>query len=147
MKQCKKCLKTRDFIAFYRRTDYPDGYSPLCRACRAPGYATATPDPTLAEIRCPACCSTKPVSEFGKNRHNKNGYASYCKSCARDKSKARYHRDPSYKQKRLLANRLWREENPERHNESVRRAKAKYAARKRAASAESRASKDRDQAG
>lgn len=147
MKQCKKCLQTRDFIAFYKRTDYADGYSPLCRACRTPGYKKATPDPAISVLRCPSCVAVKPVAEFGKNRHNKNGYASYCKVCARERSKRRYHGDAEYKLKRLLANRLWREENPERHNEAVRRAKAKYAARKRAASSGFQTSTDTDRAG
>lgn len=146
MKQCKKCLKTRDFIAFYKRSDYADGYSPRCKACWAPGYSTTTPDPSLTELRCPKCSVTKPTSEFGKNRNNKNGYASYCKPCARERAKSRYHSDHAYKFKRLLSNKLWKEDNPERHNAAVRRAKAKYAARKRLASAESHTSKDTGQA-
>jgi len=143
VKQCKKCLETRDFIAFYKRTDYPDGYSPNCKLCRKSGYNTQNPDLSIKEKTCPDCKQLKSISEFGKNRNSRTGYATYCKPCASKRTKERYHSNAKYNFRQKLSSKLWREEHPERHKLFVRQAQARYAARKRAALAESRSSTDK----
>jgi len=143
VKKCKSCNEIRDFIAFYKRNDYADGYSPTCRMCRKSGYRNTLPDPSLTEKYCPRCKNTKPVVDFGFNRSSKSGYAAYCKACARDMANLRYRTNPRYQFQRRLTSKLWKEENPERHKAFVQKAKERYAARKRAALAESRSLKDK----
>jgi len=42
--------------------------------------------------RCPACCETKPASEWHRNQQNKSGLATYCKPCSSEWRKVRYRK-------------------------------------------------------
>lgn len=69
---------------------------------------------------CAGCRATKPISDFHKNRSNKDGLQIYCKPCmcAKNQESADRHRES--KQSRNRAQRAeWRKANPEK-------AKAEY---------------------
>ena len=42
------------------------------------------------EKKCSRCKETKPIEEFSKNRNNKSGYESECKSCRKERHKNTY---------------------------------------------------------
>lgn len=57
-------------------------------------------DPTR-EKRCGKCRETKSVSEFNRDRHNKDGFGNWCKSCWRQWRASRdYDVDPAIREKR-----------------------------------------------
>ena len=67
---------------------------------------------------CTKCKETKPVSEFGRNRHNKDDLASSCKTCASEKGRRHYEAN---KERILDRQRRYREANREKINERCRR--------------------------
>jgi hypothetical protein len=53
---------------------------------------------------CRTCKKEKPLSEFNKDRRQKDGFATQCKECKHAYDKARYERiknDPEYHTKKL----------------------------------------------
>lgn len=42
--------------------------------------------------RCPGCNTTKPLSDFGRNRARKSGYADLCRECTNARQR-KYHAD------------------------------------------------------
>ena len=80
-----------------------------------------TRDPEPPEKPCTKCGVVKPLSEF--YFHGQNGrHRPDCKDCVNAQGKARYDADPELK---LVANKQWREQHPEKMREytakSVRR--------------------------
>jgi predicted Zn-ribbon and HTH transcriptional regulator len=72
--------------------------------------------------RCTTCKTDKDLSEFNKNRSEKDGYTHVCKACRKESSKQRYEEK---KDELLEANKTWRENNRGRANEIAKKAKVK----------------------
>ncbi|MHB8490618.1 MAG: endonuclease domain-containing protein [Solirubrobacteraceae bacterium] len=100
-----------------------------------PNRRWTMPDATAKS--CPKCTATKPLDDFPRDKRTTSGRGSWCKACnnawhrehrrtnadaLNDKQRSRYRSDP---QAKLTRNRQWREANPERHKELVRRTDAK----------------------
>ena len=86
-KQCEECKERKPLSAF-RRADYaPDGLSYYCRICAVRdaakiGKRRTTRDAPKGKKQCPKCREIKKVAEFGGSAQNKDGLASYCRTCA-----------------------------------------------------------------
>jgi hypothetical protein len=50
---------------------------------------------------CNICHQEKPDKDFSKSRRTRSGYLGFCKACAAEKSRNRYHSDPVYRRYRL----------------------------------------------
>lgn len=48
----------------------------------------------ILSFRCPKCATTKPATEFHKNKSRKTGYGTECKPCALARAKRSYDADP-----------------------------------------------------
>lgn len=72
----------------------------------------------MMDKRCPRCSTTKPLSDFHKNRSRPDGHNQYCKMCARV-IWAEYERikreSPTFRSMRALATAKWVAEHPDRH--------------------------------
>jgi len=65
---------------------------------------------------CRTCKQEKPLSEFNKDKRQKDGYATQCKECKHAYDKARYERiknDPEYHAKKLEHGKKYRETHKE----------------------------------
>lgn len=65
---------------------------------------------------CRTCKKEKPLSEFNKDRRQKDGFATQCKECKHAYDKARYERiknDPEYHAKKLEHGKKYRESHKE----------------------------------
>ncbi len=72
------------------------------------------------EKRCTDCKTTKPISEFNKNKSEKDGYTHVCKACRKVRSKKRYEEK---RDEILEANEARRKENPEPSRRAARESK------------------------
>lgn len=90
MKRCCTCRKERPTTQFQKNKGNPDGLEKRCRECKHTVAAemqkvidqedTVTPD----EKHCPQCETTKPSTEFWKQKaRRKDGLASICKECSK----------------------------------------------------------------
>lgn len=66
---------------------------------------------------CARCESDKFIREFNKDKSKKDGLSVYCKTCSREKDRARYDADP---EKRRDNTRNWRKNNREKHRKYCR---------------------------
>jgi hypothetical protein len=77
----------------------------------------------LTHKKCWSCKELKPLDQYHKNKHNKNGHATRCKACAclatamwRENNVNRFKK----------ANESWRKNNPDKAKEIARKNRAKY---------------------
>lgn len=75
---------------------------------------------TSLRKRCPRCKKHKELGEFTRNKDNKDGLSTYCRSCHNEYVKARYHSNPT---RARAAAKVWRAANRKRHNETAMRCK------------------------
>lgn len=68
---------------------------------------------TMITKICTKCKTEKPISEFGKHRHSKDGFAYRCKECARKNSK-RWSKTPQGIFKTIKQRVLWHESHSTR---------------------------------
>ncbi|MCO5997109.1 endonuclease VII domain-containing protein [Actinoallomurus rhizosphaericola] len=97
-KQCKDCGEVKPAAEFWRRKQSPDGLALYCKECFGLRNAAAYRKRQAAEGKsardyrrhsavpdgmkyCAVCKKIKPVSEFGRNRAEPSGLASYCRRC------------------------------------------------------------------
>ena len=83
----------------------------------------------MNEKRCVRCHEVKPITEFGKDRHKKDGLLIYCKSCKREinASQAEYRKEymkrylvtyqksPEYREREREYSREYRKLHPEKN--------------------------------
>ena len=92
-----------------------------------------------ATKECRKCKEVKPVTEFHRNKRQKDGFHYYCKECNKAHAKAGYHKnheknrevrkayhermkdDPAYKQAVYENVKRWKEENREAVNVNAKR--------------------------
>ena len=82
MKQCTKCLATKNYSDFHKKTATRDGYAYHCKSC-VREYDLKEHDPKRVyerkvvdgKIHCRWCMEYLDESEFGKTK-------TYCKNCA-----------------------------------------------------------------
>jgi hypothetical protein len=67
---------------------------------------------------CSKCGETKPLEDFHRQKASKDGRGAYCKSCNRKATKAWEVSNP---ERSAARNRAWREANPKRWAEIVKR--------------------------
>lgn len=92
--------------------------------------------------RCPGCDQVKPLEDFAKDKHRKDGRKSQCKACEAEYREANRERILEYNRQYREANRekwleyfreyarQWRQENLDKHRakEALRRARKRQAA-------------------
>ena len=127
-KCCSRCHEVKPFSGFYKNKKTKDGRCSWCKSCRnayKKKYHERNRPPKKVVKEGHKCCSKckqeLPFSEFHKNKGNKNGIASSCKSCSKkyyednreqinEKARARRNADPEAKRE---YERRYRQENPE----------------------------------
>lgn len=97
-KRCRDCGEVKPAAEFWRRKQSPDGLALYCRECfglrnaakyrktqaaigkepRAYRRHSAVPD---GMKYCARCAEIKPIDDFGSNRAEPSGRASYCRPC------------------------------------------------------------------
>lgn len=93
VKKCIECQRTKLMCDFKETAASPDGRSPTCRACLAVLKPQRRKQPLLhlglspkeaweRAKRCSMCGLKKELRDFARNRSNKDGLQSYCRSCA-----------------------------------------------------------------
>ena len=110
MKICIKCNIEKEIILFELERN-------ICKDCRynirkiKRSQANYSPDLTIKEKNCPKCSTIQPISEFHKNKMNKDGYVNRCKNC-RNKDTLKFYNQHSEKIKE--ASFLYRLNNKEK---------------------------------
>ena len=76
---------------------------------------------------CAQCKEVKPLSSFGKDKHNNDGYNYSCKLCKNKASRSRHKANPELSKKRNIKHRLKRKEyyDSDKGKESSRRSHLK----------------------
>lgn len=64
---------------------------------------------------CQCCKETKPIADFGKDKHTSDGLRCYCLICSREKTKNSHHTNSD---KRKVYRRKWESENRDRLNQT-----------------------------
>ena len=96
-KKCSRCENILPMSYFTKRGDAKHRYRSWCRACRTyenkeyriktknaieghaiEGHAIEVP----SSKKCRDCNEVKPISEFYRNKNNKDKYDNYCKKCS-----------------------------------------------------------------
>lgn len=142
-KICSKCGETKPRNAFGKSSRSRYGLKETCTDCekaRGKAYREAmknrTDLPVLTEKRCFDCEQVKPVSEFYRSRHRKDGYTENCIECREKRRKAhekidpdvyknrwkRYYAIPENVEKKRLQSKKYRQENPEEARANSKRA-------------------------
>jgi len=127
MRQCVECLKTRDFIAFYKNPYKKDGYELRCKVCYKKAVRKVATTTKRTEKTCSNCKVIKPVAEFYKASASRDGFGAYCRPCVRDRNKAYRRTNPKARMRDNLSNKLYREnEDPEKRRQRKREYYAKH---------------------
>lgn len=90
-KRCSKCKEHKDRAQFHIARDTTDGLYSWCKGCKAE-YAKKWADrnkakfaregaETIGNKRCFSCGETKPLKEFYRAKHQKDGRGSRCRAC------------------------------------------------------------------
>ncbi|MER6005574.1 endonuclease domain-containing protein [Nonomuraea angiospora] len=94
-KRCPDCGEEKEVSEFGRNKRMADGLARYCKACfqrrhtqsyrkrreeqgKAVRERVEVPD---GQKYCPRCAEIKPITDFGKNRSEKDGLTHYCKPC------------------------------------------------------------------
>ena len=99
-KKCTKCENILPFSYFTKRGDNKALYRSWCKHCRnkenreymkrikygenytdAPNTDVPNPNVPMSK-KCRDCNEVKPISEFYKNKNNKDKYENFCKKCS-----------------------------------------------------------------
>ncbi len=108
-KDCSKCFETKPVTEFHKDAQAKDGLRTYCRICTnkymKSWYAKKTNGESKTENRltptaplikrCCKCKRTKATSEFHKNQAISDGFAAYCKPCAREYADKFFDREPT----------------------------------------------------
>lgn len=125
----KKCRKGEHMVSIkeFYKGDY------WCKGCRAEyNRERRAKLKTEGKIEvsmkmCNECKKVQPIEEFHVDNAQLDGRKSSCKLCSK-KRRVEKESDPEYRENRLEKQRVWRENNPSKVAEYVRRqcVKAKY---------------------
>jgi len=107
-KVCSKCGMEKSVNEFYKDTAQKSGYYPSCKPCKLitskevrDRYAKLETREMKEKKVCSGCKQQKNVSEYQKNKCQKDGMNNECRECVnrryRMRSKARRQYDPKYK--------------------------------------------------
>lgn len=126
MKQCSECLKTRDFIAFYKNPYKSGGYEPKCKVCFKKAIRKVAKTLKRDEKTCSHCKETKPIVEFYKASSSRDGHGAYCRVCVRERNRTYRQNNPKARLRDRLSNKAYREtEDPEKRRQRKREYYAK----------------------
>lgn len=87
MKQCNKCLITKEFSEFSPNSESRDGYRSTCKICRNKHLSEKSktinnkPDYIQSEKECSMCGQFKSPQEFYVNKVKPDGLSVRCKPC------------------------------------------------------------------
>jgi hypothetical protein len=128
-KVCKQCGEIKELSEFRKDKKRNDGYDCYCKACRILNNHLKIEEYQLKrkiidEKICSGCKIIKPVSEFGKDKSNPDGYQYYCRDCRSKMSKKYWPKTKEYRlrvrEQYLDTNKKWRQLNNEKLNEKSR---------------------------
>jgi hypothetical protein len=92
LKTCHTCNRALPLEAFHKSTKTKDGRRSMCKTCRSAHqkevqerYQQERIQHPIREKHCTACQHTLPTESFYPDKNTKDGYATYCKECARNK--------------------------------------------------------------
>lgn len=98
-KTCKLCGEEKARESFFNNIGNPDGLSYRCKACEAEihkGYIDKNKSRTIIDIpktkKCPDCGLVKAGTEFYTSSRVASGLYSFCKVCAKRRSRSREDR-------------------------------------------------------
>lgn len=86
-KYCGKCKKELplDYDHFYRNKNVKSGWRSTCKLCMGIRYGVHQPNKTFKAKEgyhfCARCKTELPINNFSRNKGNKSGLHSACKSC------------------------------------------------------------------
>ncbi|MDE2101452.1 MAG: endonuclease VII domain-containing protein [Patescibacteria group bacterium] len=108
MKRCSRCDTVKPVPDFHKNRRQPDGYTAECRACRKERYRRTCearrlnpPVPSSPLRECLRCHAVKPVAEFNRSPHGREGLTPYCKACMNaylSNKYARQKQDPIFRE-------------------------------------------------
>jgi len=83
-KICPRCKQEKPFSEFFNDRQRSDGKTYLCKVCHEAGrkkrkQAKSQDDSNLK--RCSCCGMLKPLTEFYRNKNERDGLKRWCKSC------------------------------------------------------------------
>lgn len=126
MRQCSECLKTRDFIAFYKNPYKSGGYELKCKICYNKQVRKTAKTLKRSEKACSNCKIVKPITDFHKATAARDGHGAYCKPCVLERAKAYRQSNPKVKLRESLAGKIYRaNEDPEKRRKRKREYYAK----------------------
>lgn len=108
-KKCNNCGKEKPLKDFVKDKKCKDGRAGQCKKCRQEYMAkwkakreAATEQTETVQIgkTCKKCGKAKPITEFDKNKNNKDGHSWQCKECRRAYQR-RYDRETGRKKKHV----------------------------------------------
>lgn len=108
-KKCNNCGKEKPLEDFVKDKKCKDGRSGQCKKCRQEYMAKwkAKREAAMEQTEtvqvgktCKKCGKAKPITEFDKNKNNKDGHSWQCKECRRAYQR-RYDRETGRKKKHV----------------------------------------------
>ena len=95
MRQCKKCLETKQLDTFVKQKECKDGYRYVCKACHQSIIKSPRDTPKRGPRPmaspgmkfCTRCKDTKQISEFYVNNASNDKASSICKVCSKNATK------------------------------------------------------------
>jgi hypothetical protein len=131
-KVCHKCHQEKSKDDFNKESARRDGLSLICKECSRTYHneyeyktghrkrSVPLPKPVNGGQICIKCEIEKPWNDFPKDGENKSGYSGKCKECTNVRSR-KYYAEPEHKEKKLVGNQQWYENNKARHRELVKK--------------------------
>ena len=94
-KRCSTCNRTLPVNAFHKSTKTRDGLRSTCKSCRKANqhdvqvrYQQERARHPITQKTCTACNLNLPITSFYLDKNTKDGYAVYCKDCAKQKQES-----------------------------------------------------------
>ena len=100
-KKCKVCKTVKPIDEFYLNYRANDGHSSKCKSCQHDynvRYVASRIFP-LADIKskvCHGCKIEKDISEYGRDKHRKDGHIDYCFDCRTKRVRLMKLRNPMF---------------------------------------------------
>lgn len=94
-KKCKVCGQTKSVFGFRIKKGHLDGRDSVCKECRIKQEKEkrmASKAVSAKKKVCNCCGKELPITEFYNKKNSKDGHASICKDCARERNRESYKR-------------------------------------------------------
>jgi len=120
-KTCRACGQQRALIAFYKNCHAPSGYEARCKPCFNKARKAAAGKLTRSEKPCSRCKTVKPLDEFYPLKNSRDGRASYCKICVKERYREYREENPKVRLQSRLSAKIYRENRDPEEYRKMRR--------------------------